>query len=580
MKRPKIAIAQFNPRPGDLLGNSRRIVECIEEAREKGAELVVFPEEAVSGYCIGDHNRNSVLIEESLKILHAVIAPATANIAAIVGLVSPDPNHSMNDGARGARNSFAFVENGKVKSLGHKTLLVDDGVLSDTRFFLPNDPSALEPVLLESTGTRVGVLICQDMWDDFGDVKPARILAAKGADVLVVINSSPYYVGRKADRLEVARRRVAETGLPLFYVNTVGAQDNGKNIILFDGGSFVLEPAGAVTEYPQFEQGVFLPGIDDGVKTTPKGRIEELYDALTFGLRELFSRLDASGVVIGLSGGIDSAINAALVHQVLGGDRLLLLNMPSRFSSATTRDNAARQARLLGAEYKVHPIEDIVRQKKAEFELLNGTSMATLTFENIQARERGNLLMTYSQERGYLVVGNGNKTEFQRGYATLYGDILGAVMPIGDVIKTDVYRLANYINDRFGPLVPEEVITILPSAELSDEQSVDEGKGDPFDYDVKAPIELELLEMERTPAELRALFETRGLDPEIWNPVRGDVLVYDKMSADAFEKLAWEVFRSIERTVFKRIQAPPILKVSRKAFGYDFRESMFVRLRF
>ncbi len=284
--------------------------------------------------------------------------------------------------------------------------------------------------------------------------------------------------------------------------------------------------------------------------------------------------------VIGLSGGIDSSVSAALLVATLGRDKVLGINMPSRFSSQVTRDNAAELARRLGMEYVVHPIEAVVRQKREEYEQLAGRTMETLTFENIQARERGNILMTYAQERGGLVIGNGNKTEFQRGYATLYGDIVGAVMPLGDLAKTDVYRLADAINRRLGDPIPEPVITIPPSAELSEEQDVTRGRGDPFDYDVEGPMGQEIIEMERTPAELRERFEQRRLDPEVWEPVRSDRSVYDKLTPDRFEALAWEVFRSIERTVFKRIQSPPVLKLSRKAFGFDLREAGFARLKF
>jgi NAD+ synthase (glutamine-hydrolysing) len=304
----------------------------------------------------------------------------------------------------------------------------------------------------------------------------------------------------------------------------------------------------------------------------------ELQAALEFGLAGFFGRVGAKGAVIGLSGGIDSAVSAVLLTSVLGADRVLAVNMPSRFSSQTTQDAARELAANLGVEYVVHPIESVVAAKRADYEELTGRAMKPLTFENIQARERGNVLMTWAQERGFLVVGNGNKTEFQRGYATLYGDLIGAIMPLGDVPKTQVYRLAHRFNRLRPGVIPQAIIDIPPSAELSEAQDVNRGLGDPFDYDVEAPMGVELVEYAMTPGELRRLFEGRKLNPEVWAPVRGNRDVYDKMSADAFEALAWEVFRAIEATVFKRVQSPPILKVSRKAFGCDLRESMFVRL--
>ena len=309
------------------------------------------------------------------------------------------------------------------------------------------------------------------------------------------------------------------------------------------------------------------------------GRTEELYRALVFAIGGFFSRSNCPGAVIGLSGGIDSALNAFLLVQALGKDNVVGVNMPSRFSSETTRDNAAELARRLGIEYLVHPIEEVVAKKRQDYEAVTAEKLEKLTYENMQARERGNILMTYAQQRGFFVVGNGNKTEFQRGYATLYGDIIGALMPLGDVAKTQVYRLAEWINDNFDGPIPTPVITIPPSAELSDDQDIDEGLGDPFDYDVEAPLGVEIIEYERTPSELADLFRQRKLDPELWEPVRSNTHVYDKMTADEFEKLAWEVFRAIEATVFKRVQSPPIVKISRKAFGFDLRESMFVKLK-
>jgi NAD+ synthase (glutamine-hydrolysing) len=424
-------------------------------------------------------------------------------------------------------------------------------------------------------------MICHDMWDDYSSHKPATILRGKGAQLLVVINSSPYHARRLEQRLETARARVAETGLPLVYANACSVQDNGKNVIVFDGGSFILDSLGDPRLLaPQFSPGIFLTTQGTVAEPLRTPRATELLDALLFGIGGFFKRTGASNAVIGLSGGIDSSLSAALLVQALGSQNVLGINMPTRFSSQTTRDNASELARRLGIEYIVHPIEETVRHKQAAYRTITGADMATLTFENVQARERGNVLMTYAQERGGLVVGNGNKTEFQRGYATMYGDILGALMPLGDLAKTDVYRVANALNERFGEPIPMAVITIPPSAELSAEQDIDRGRGDPFDYDVEGPMGQEIIENERTPAALRNLFEQRSLDPELWEPVRSSTEVYEKLTADEFEALAWDVFRALERTVFKRIQAPPVLKLSRKAFGFDLREAGFARLKY
>ena len=575
--------AQFDPTPGDIDGNTARMVEWIGKAVLGGAGLVVFPEESVSGYCIGDQNRNPLLISESLKAVKQRLAPASANCAVVVGFNGPVEGQNLCDGGMGAANQFAVLQDGKVVGSGAKTLMANEGVLDDDRYFIPGNPDEVRPVPLhtEQGTVQLGVLVCQDMWDDYYGLKPAHLLMQRGANGIVVLNASPFHVGKLATRRSLAAHRCRETGLPMAYVNTVGVQDNGKNVILLDGASFVTDATGQVTaQYPLFEEGLYRYEESAGPVLVNPHRIAELCQALVFGIKGFFARSRQSGAVIGLSGGIDSALSAVLLVQALGNQNVLGINMPSQFSSNTTRDNAAQLARRLGIEYLVHPIEDVVQHKIRDLEEVTGAVSSTLTRENIQARERGNILMSHAQERGRFVIGNGNKTEFQRGYATLYGDIIGAIMPLGDVAKTDVYRLARYANQQWGDPIPQPIITIPPSAELCAEQNVDQGKGDPFDYDVEGPLGQELVELERTPAQLRALFESRSLDPALWAPVRSQAAVYDKMNGAQFEQLAWEVFRAIEATVFKRIQAPPILKVSRRAFGFDFRESTFARLNF
>lgn len=576
MCTPKVAIAQFNPKPGRLKENAARVVAWIRQAEECGAELVVFPEDCISGYCIGDLQRNQNLVHSSHDVLMRDVLPHVGQIAAVVGLTSPGESGG-GDQTPWARNSFVVMREGRLLQIGAKTLLVNDGVLDDARYFQPQLPGDVAPVRLPGpTITSVGVLVCQDMWDDDSLIKPASILAGKGAELLVVINSSPFHVGKVQERMDVARRRVVETGLPLLYVNTVGAQDNGKNVILFDGASFMLGADGrTVALCPGFEEGLYFPETRPEVAVAD--RIAQLAQALEFGIQQFFGRTGHRGAVIGLSGGIDSALNAAFLVKALGPENLLCVNMPTRFSSQITRDNAAQQATRLGVEYVVSPIEEVVALKRRLFEQQAGKQMGGLTFENVQARERGNVLMTWAQERNRLVVGNGNKTEFQRGYATLYGDLIGAVMTLGDIPKTDVYRLAQWVNGQWGGWIPQSAIDVAPSAELSDSQDVNQGLGDPFDYDVEAPMGVEIIEYGRTPEGLRRLFELGQLNQALWQPVRGSVPVYQKLTPPEFEEYARNVQQAIEASVFKRVQSPPILKLSRRAFGFDLRESLFAR---
>jgi NAD+ synthase (glutamine-hydrolysing) len=578
----KYALVQFNPVPGALEHNAARIVELGRAARDRGAEIVIFPEAALPGYCIADLHKDIGFVRRNRRILEEVVAPALADVVTVVGFIDVDDTHRMADGRPARRNSYAVCQDGRVLATGTKTLLIDDGVLEDSRHYLPGAPEAVRPVEISrgDRRLRIGVLICQDMWDDAAAVKPAQLQRDRGAELLVVINSSPFHVGRLAGRRDVAAARVRDTGLPLVYANTVGAQDNGKNIILFDGGGFVLAPHGAlVAQGPLFEEAPLI--VDPCAPPTPApplAPVAELHQALVLGIRDFYDKTGVfRGAVIGLSGGIDSAVDAALLVEALGADRVLAVNMPSRFNSALTKSIAAELAGNLGLEYLVHPIQDVVDAKLAAWRRVCGREPLPLTVENIQARERGNILMTVSQERGAMVVGNGNKTEFQRGYATLYGDIIGALMPLGDVHKLDVYRLGHHLDGLLGGALPGAVFEIKASAELSDAQDPSRGGGDPFDYHVEAPLGVELVERSRSPEELAALFRSRGLDPSLWVPDAEGRLVYDKLSSEAFLDAARATHRAIRASVFKRVQAPPILVVSPRAFGFDFREALLVR---
>jgi len=581
----KYALFQFNPVPGALEHNADRIIAAARAARSHGADMVVFPETALPGYCIADLHKDIGFVRRNRRVLEDVIAPALPDMVTVLGFIDVDDRHRMTDGSPARRNRYAVLQGGRVLATGAKTLLVDDGVLEDSRHYLPGAPDEIRPVevALGDRRLRLGVLICQDLWDDEAPIKPAQLQADRGAEILVVINSSPFHVGRLAERRRTAAKRVRETGLPLLYVNTTGAQDNGKNIILFDGGAFALSPdAAPLARGPLFEEvPVHVDPTAPAAAITPRlSPIEELHRALVMGIRDFFTKSGVfEGAVIGLSGGIDSTVDAALLVEALGADRVLAVNLPSRFNSDLTKKIAAELAANLGVEYLIHPIQDVVDAKVAAWRRVAGRDPAALTLENIQARERGNVLMTFSQERGFMVVGNGNKTEFQRGYATLYGDIIGALMPLGDVQKLDVYRLGRHIDALRGGAIPDAVFEIKASAELSDAQDVSRGGGDPFDYHLEAPLGVELVERGRSPEDLLKKFQGRDLDPTLWVADADGRVIYEKLTAEAFLDAARSTLRAIRSSVFKRVQAPPILVVSPRAFGFDLREALLVRDR-
>jgi NAD+ synthase (glutamine-hydrolysing) len=583
----KWSLIQFNPRPGALEENAVRLLEDVRAACRLGAQLCVLPEASLSAYCIADLHRDLDFIRQSRHTLETMVAPRITSCAALIGYLDVDEGDATCPPA--AVNAWALIAGGRILARGRKTLMADEGVLDDSRHYRPGDPQAIAPVRLDLGGRTLdlGVLICQDLWDDHSAVKPATLLRDRGAEVLVCLNSSPFHLDKPAQRLATARARVAETGLPLVYVNTCGVQDNGKNLIIFDGGSFALDQTGrCVHQAPRFRPGPSAfsaatvapaPAADAPEAPTDPAPAALLADALTFGLADYFEK---SGVfrraLLGLSGGIDSAVDACLAVAALGADRVSTVSMPSKFNSAATREQAARLARNLGTRHLEYPIQDQIDLKARVHRDRTGHPPSVATLENIQARERGNILMTLSQEASAMVIGNGNKTEFQRGYATLYGDIIGACMPLGDVQKLMVYALGRELNRRLGDPIPEGCFTIKASAELSEAQDPTRGGGDPFDYFIEGPLGVELIEHGRSVDDLCRAFANRALDPALWVPDDAGRSVYDKLDATAFEAAVRDCRRAIHRSAFKRVQAPPIFVVSPRSFGFDYREAMLL----
>jgi NAD+ synthase (glutamine-hydrolysing) len=585
MKNINFGLCSFSPFPGEVELNCKRIVEKIEQAKNKKIEILVFPEMAIPGYCLGDLHKNRLFLEKQIYNLKNLILPSTQNITVIVGLSFFDDNFKNSSGNPGIFNGYAVCSNGKIVKFGKKTLLVDEGVLEDSRYFLLGKPEEIEPVSIKidhKAEIKLGIMVCQDIWDDFSPVKPSAILKNKGAQLLVVLNSSPFYVGKEELRHKIVANRVKETGLPCLYVNTSGIQDIGKNIVIFDGASFAISNSSTFTKSPPFKEDILKVEIDpktkiDKIPSTFREieHIELLKQSLVYTLNRFYNMSKVfNGAVLGLSGGIDSAVSALLLAKAIGNEKLLTINMPSIYNSQTTKTIAQKIANALKCEYKIHPIQDVINLKTKLLKKQLQRNPKTITIENMQARMRGNILMEYSQEYGYMVVGNANKTEFQRGYATLYGDILGAIMPLGDVPKLTVFELAHNLDPDF-EIFPEELFKIKPSAELSSKHNVDMGKGDPFDYFIESPMGVEVIENGKSAGELRSLFETKKLDPDLWIHDNSGLFVYDKMNNEKFYSYAQNLIAAINNSYFKRVQAPPIPVVSKRAFGMDFRESLF-----
>jgi NAD+ synthase (glutamine-hydrolysing) len=467
------------------------------------------------------------------------------------------------------------VRDGRVLQRAHKTLLPSYRYFDDKRFFVPG--TVREPVAVPVCGgtVRLGVSICEDLWDEFYDVKPLAELVARGADVLLNLNASPFCPGKRQARDEIIRRHLAELHKPLVYINTTGAADNGKNIIPFDGESLVYDADGRLIAIGrQFQEQLLVVDLDPAA---PAARLplpamdadREMYDGLVMALRDYMRKTGFDRAVVAVSGGIDSALALAIAADTLGPDRVSAYNMPSRFNSSTTRSIAERLARAFGVTYGVIPIQELDEHVRAVFETNAHAIVQSFTGENLHARIRGLLMMAESNDTGALLISCGNETEIALGYATLYGDMCGGVSLIGDLSKLDVYRLARYVNAKHGAeMIPEEAFHIKPSAELAANQF------DPFDYWVVAPVVGEIVERRTSPAELVRLFERHALDPARFVPDAEGRTVYDKHSSASFSEVVYDCFRRIRRSVYKRLQGPPIVVVTERAFGLDLRETI------
>jgi NAD+ synthase (glutamine-hydrolysing) len=574
----RIALAQLNPTSGDIEGNTARILAALDSAARQGADLLLTPEMALPGYCIGDLVEDAGFLAANERAMQRVAA-AARDITAVVGFIDFDAAERNESGGIRKYNAAAVVRNGVVLQRAHKTLLPSYRYFDDKRFF--SQARTREPVsILLSSGASVqlGVSICEDLWDRYYPIKPLAELAAKGADVLININASPFCPGKREERDAVIRERIRQLGKPLVYINTTGAADNGKNIIPFDGESLVYDADGRLLAIGrQFAEELLIVDLDlgprDDRRTTvalpPVDRDREMYDALVMALGDYMRKTGFSRAIVAVSGGIDSALALAIAVDALGADQVAACNMPSRFNTDATRSIAERLAGALGVAYTVIPIQELDEHVREVFEQHAHPIAQGFTRENLHARIRGLLMMAESNDTGALLISCGNETEIALGYATLYGDMCGGVSLIGDLSKLDVYRLARYVNSRHGAeKIPEETFHLKPSAELSANQF------DPFDYYVVSPIVGELVERRRSPADLVAMFERGELDPERFVPDAAGRTVYDKHTAATFRDVVYDAFRRVRRSVYKRLQGPPIVVVTERAFGFDLRETI------
>jgi NAD+ synthase (glutamine-hydrolysing) len=569
----RLALVQMNTVVGDVDGNRARILARLEEARARGADLVLFPELAVTGYPPEDLLLRPGFVRAAEASLHE-IARATAGLTALVGVPLFD---------RDLSNACAVCADGEVRGVYRKRFLPNYGVFDEDRYFAPGR----DLLLLRVGDCLVGPTVCEDVWQPG---PPATDLALAGAELIANISASPFHVGKDREREAMLVTRARDNACFLAFCNAVGGQDE----LIFDGHSLVLDDEGAVlARAPGFEEALLVIDIDPaevigrrlsdlrrralareraappvtetielppprprqdrapGAIAEPLGDLEQMRRALVLGLTDYVEKNGFRDVVIGVSGGIDSALTAAIAVDALGPDHVHCVSMPSRFSSEGTRTDAQRLAQSLGTDFRELPIGDLVAAFERTLEREFAGREPDLAEENLQARIRGVLLMALSNKFGWLVVTTGNKSELSVGYATLYGDMAGGFALLKDVYKTDAFRLARHLNERAGRVViPETIIERAPSAELRADQ-LDADSLPP--YDALDVVLKAYVEEDRSREELTA----DGFDPDVVE----------------------RALALIDRAEYKRRQAPPGVKLHPKAFGRDRRTPITNRWR-
>jgi len=550
----KVCLAQIDTVVGDFDGNVAKVLAVCGRAASERADLVVFPELTLTGYPPMDLLERSAFIEANLRAFERVRAESRGlDPAVVIGFA--EVNRTL--AGKPLFNSAAVIQRGVVVGVHRKVLLPAYDVFDENRYFEPGPvPSPIQVFRTdhgnaeapENRSVRLGVTICEDIWNDkavWRDApyreEPVRALAASGMDILVNLSASPFVVGKMRTRLELASRIAKRHGIPVVYVNLVGGNDG----LIFDGESFVLGPDGGCRACAAaFREDCVIasvgPAGDANLVTPPTMDLDEpgaILEALCLGVRDYVSKLGIGSVIVGLSGGIDSAVTAAIAVRALGAQRVLAVTMPSRFTSASALEGARSLARNLGIRLEEIRIDPVVEAFVQALRPTLGDPPWGLTEENLQARTRGTLLMAISNHSGALVLNTGNKSELAVGYCTLYGDMVGGLAVIGDLSKQAVYEVARRIN-RERPVIPEDTLTRPPSAELRPDQK-DEDSLPP--YPTLDPI-------------VRGYVED-GLD--------ADALVKAGHAADVIAT----VLAMISRAEFKRRQAPIALKVTARAFG-------------
>lgn len=542
-------MAQINPTVGDLDGNAEKISDYIKEAERHKAELVVFPELAVTGYPPLDLLREKSFVKDNIKVVKNIVK-MNKSIIGVVGFVDHRKDKLF--------NAAAVFEGNRIVGIAHKALLPTYDVFDEDRYFVPAKEDEIQPLSVNIGGRQVklGVEICEDLWDKKYEVKVTDILVKRGAQVIINISASPFYAGKRFERERLLREKAQKLHVPIFYVNLVGGQDE----LVFDGQSMGVDAEGNFIAFgKQFQEDFIVVDIDSTTWTAPKVTVptyceeEEKFNALVLGIRDYYRKTGFEKAVVGMSGGIDSSLTTCIAVEALGKENVIGVSMPSKYSSEHSKTDAEKLANNLGICFVKFSINEIIESYKRTLDEplkmirkhfgVHESEDDPIADENIQPRTRGNCLMDISNRLKalkILVLNTGNKTELALGYCTLYGDMAGGIGALGDVSKLDVYKLARYVNTKAGrEIIPENVFRKKPSPELK------EGQFDPFDFDIVSPLVDEIIERHRSRKEL----------------VR---MGYPKAVVD-------DVYNRIRRSEYKRWQAVPCIKITKQAFGIGWR---------
>ena len=544
----KIALAQLNYHIANFEDNSNKMIAAIKKAEQQGAELIIFSELSVTGYYPHDLLERKEFIEKAEKAVEK-IAKACTKIAAIVGAPS------INTSSRGKKlfNSALLLKDGKIEAARHKSLLPTYDIFDEYRHFEPNRQFDI----VELNGKKLALTICEDLWDEqptqneFGKDKlytrsPLEELSKLNPDLVINISASPFSYNQESWRKDILVKKAIKYQLPIVYVNQVG----GQTEIIFDGGSFYLEKDGTIpVELAYFEEDFQV--VDTETPSRKKQEetdyIAKIHQALVLGIRDYFGKMGFKDAILGLSGGIDSALVCALAAEALGKDHVRGILMPSQYSSDHSVTDALQLAKNLGIQHDTIPIQNMVNEFENQLSPFFNDLPPGIAEENIQARTRGILVMALSNKFGNILLNTTNKSESAVGYGTLYGDMNGGLAVLGDVYKTDVYKLSNYIN-RNQEIIPINSIVKPPSAELRPDQKDTDSLPD---YDILDQVLFNYIELNLSPSEIIG----QGFDKE----------------------MVFKATQMVNQNEYKRFQSPPILRVSSKAFGFGRKMPLVAR---